>query len=292
MAVVPAIQDLTEEHARITAHLEEASKQLIEAKHALETPDPLRRDKEEQTLQERVNLAQARIQLGRRHLKVVKGVQVIRDERKQLQEEFTSWTGFAEPPPYSFALVEEIARHLKAQLATIKTEEMYLASFTHGNALALEEMETAKKTFRQSLEELESAINDEAKQQARKKHAMSQLALQVSEEGVAFVRASNQVLQEKLGLNRVREEFLRKKLSVAQQSVQLTKELLQTKIDDLTKELTAAGESLATINASQATANQQLEGVRQRIDAVQKRKEQIDPLHNLELQLRQKQLEM
>ena len=292
VAVVPAMQDLAEEHARVTAHIEEASKQLIEAKHALETPDPLRKDKEEQALQERVDLAQARIQLGRRHLKVVRDVQVIRDERKQLQEEFTSWTGFAESPPYSFALVEEIARHLKSQLATIKTEEMYLASFTHGNALALEEMETAKKTFRQTLEELESAINDEAKQQARKKHAMSQLALQVSEEGVAFVRASNQVLQEKLGLNRVREEFLRKKLSVAQQSVQLTREVLQTKIDDLTKELTAAGESLATINASQTTANQQLESVRQRIDAVQKRKEQIDPLHNLELQLRQKQLEM
>lgn len=288
----PPLQDLAAEHSRITAHIDEATNRLVDARHALESMDTMGKDKDERSLQDRISLLQARIQLGRRHLKAINDAQIIRDEKRQLQEDFNNWTGFPDPPPYSFDLVEEIARQLKSQQATIKTDEMRLTSFTHVSGLAIEAMETARKAFRKDLEALEAAITDEVKQIARERYTLSQLTLQVSEESVAFVRASNQMLQEKQGYNKFREELLQKKLMVALQNVQLAKEAFQVKNVGLQKELTTVEKELETIIVSQTAASQQLEKVQQRIQEKQKQGEKADSILILEMKLRQKQLEV
>jgi small-conductance mechanosensitive channel len=284
------LQDLEAERARVESHIEEATKQLTEAKHALGTPDAQRSDEDEQALQERINLLQARIQVGRRHLKIVEDAKAIRNEKRQLQEEFNNWTGFADPPPFPLDLVEEIARKRKSRQVAMKTDEMRLASFAHGKTLAMEQLESAEKTFRQTLEALEAARTDEAKQKARRKHALSQLTLNVSGEGVAFVRASEQMLTEKLGLHRLHGEFLRRKLTVALQDVRLTQEEVQAKLDTLGKELAVVSENLSKISTSEARASQQFEEVRERFEG-QKQRGDIDPFLNLEMQLRQEQLD-
>jgi hypothetical protein len=87
-AAIPPLQDLVTEHARIASHLEEAEKQLADATHALENPDArLMQEKDKQALQERIDLLQARMQIGRRHLSVVDDVKVIRDEKNQLRRD-------------------------------------------------------------------------------------------------------------------------------------------------------------------------------------------------------------
>ncbi len=166
-------------------------------------------ESDEQGLQERVNLLQARIQVGRRHLKIVDEAQAVREEKTQLQEEFNSWTGFATPPPFPLEMVEALARQLKSQQAATKTDELRQSSFVYAKARVVGQLASEQKAFRQALEALESAGTDEAKQDARRKHALRQSALSLSAEGVAFVQSSEQALSEKLALDGLREEFIR-----------------------------------------------------------------------------------
>ncbi len=289
-AISVPLQDLETEGARVQAHIEEATKQLTEANQALEVPDAGRGDEDTQALRERVTLLQARIQIGRRHLKIVEEAQAVREEKRQLQEESNAWTGFADAPPFPLDFVEELAKTLKSQQAAIGTDEMRQASFAHGKTLATNELASAEKTFRQTLEALESARTDEAKQQARRQHALSQLSLSVSGEGLAFVRSSERLLEEKLSLHRLREEFARKKLTEALKDIRLTEEGVQARIKTLAKELEVASETLARINTEETTASQRLGKVREHLDG-QKETGGIDPVLDLEMQLRQQQLE-
>jgi len=291
-SVSPPLEDLAAERLRTTSHLEEASKQLIDVRRALETVEGQLPDMDEQNHRERVSLLQERIQIARRHLDIIEEVQVVRDQKRQVQDDFNSWIGFSEQPPYDLSLIEEIAGNLKARQAAMNTDKLRAANFERGSVLAVDELEKTKKSFRQTLEALEAAGSDGAKLQARKQHARNQLQLQLSEEGVDFVRAGKQLLQEKLGLHHLSEQFLQKKLMAAMQSVHVGEAVFQKRNQALQSELTSAGGYLENCSTAEALARQRLEDVRQRIDAAQKNKEAIDPLLHLERQLRQKEREV
>ena len=283
------LEDLAAERARVDSHLREASTQLTEANQVLGAPAAEQSDEDTKALQERIDLLQGRIQIARRHLEIVDEATAIREEKAQVEIAIDSWTGFADPPPYPLDLSEELAKALKQHQAAIKVDELRLASFTQGQALAEDELASAEKTFRQTLEALESARTDEAKAKARRQHELSQLALQLSGESVAFVRSSEQLFGEKLALNRLRAELARNKLKPALQDVRLASDEVQARIGALGKELTGASAILAKLNASETAASQRLEKLREPLDA-QKANGDVDPVLDLERQLRQEQL--
>jgi potassium-dependent mechanosensitive channel len=286
------LKDIAAERSRVSAHVEEAVKLLAEAKQPQSTSEAVRNEEDERALQRRFDLFQSRIQVGRRHLKIIDDVQAVRTEKVQLQDEMNGWTGFPSPPPYSLDFVEELGRKLKFNQAAIKTEELRLASFARGKALVTDEFAQAEKTFRKTLEALEETGNDSARQKARRQHALSKLALQANGETVAFVRASEQLIKEKLGLNGLREEFSRRKLKAALQDVRLTREELQERIDGLEKELAEVNTSLAQNNSAETDALQLLEVTQERLAVGRKEKAEPDPVLELELKLIQERLEM
>lgn len=283
-------RDLNAERSRVQSHLDDAEAQLSQVKDAQESSATAPDDGDRQELEERVDLLQARVQIARRHRKLLDEAEAVRDEREQLEGEANAWTGFANPPPYASDFVEEIARNLRSQQTAIKTDEARLASFAQGKALARSQLERAERVFRQTLEDLESAATDEAKQQARRRQAFSQLSLTVAGESLAFVRAREQTVTDRLGLRRVREGFLRRQLDVALQAVHLTEKALQGKVDALAKQLDAANEYLTKTNAAEEVASQQLAALRLRVETGEETGD-VDPHQRLAMQLKQAQLD-
>lgn len=216
------LQDLDGERARVEAHIAAATKELSEANQALGTPDPLRSQEDQEVLQERVNHLETRIQIGRRHLKVIADARAIREEKGELREEVTGWTGFADPPPYPLAFVEGLARRLQSLQGAITSDELRLASSARAKALAAEQLASAEQEFRRALEALEAAGTDEAKEQARRRLELRRLALSVAGEGAAFIRAGEQAQSERRNLDRLREEFARTRLAAALPDIALT----------------------------------------------------------------------
>ena len=287
----PLFQDIPAEQQRITAHLEDAELQLTAARKALETPEKQQRSGNVQALKERINLLQERIQIARRHLDILAQVPVIRDEKRQLQEEFTTWIGFPEPPPYPYEMAEKIYRNLKTHEDAVKTDRTRLAAFDRGDSLAAEQLEQAKKLFRQTLEALEAALGAEEKMNARNQHEQSQLRLQTSEEGAEFVRASKQFLEEKVALNRLSEDLWRKKLLLALSNVLLTDEVFKARDEALGEQLEQAHIDLEASNALEIANRQKLVELFAESDRLRKDDESPAETLNLERQLREKQQE-
>ena len=288
----PPLKDLAAERTRITAHLNEASKQLQDTEQALATPEEHLQERDLQALRERINLLRNQVQVANRHLALIDEAPVIRDEKRQAQDDFTSWVGFSQPPPYPFSLAEKIALDLKALQITIVSDQTRLLATDHGNTLAGDELERSKKTFRQTLEAMEAAITDDEKVKARKQHGESQLTLEVSEEGLDFLRASKQLLEEKLGLNRLREDLLRKKLQTALETAFLSEEALQAKNHEVEKQLSTARTELEEVISSENALRGTLESLQASLDAIVKNKENKDPRQQLEFRLQQKELEI
>lgn len=286
------LEDLVTERIRITSHLEEASKLLLDTDQMLQAPAEHIHDQDVQSLQERASLLRNRKQIARRHLDLIEEALLIREEKRQAQENFNSWIGFPDPPPHPLTLVERLARDLKSLQGAITTDQVRMRATDHGSTLATDDLERAKKIYRQALEAMEATNSDEEKIKARKRHAESQLTLEVSEEGRDFLRASKQLLEEKLGLNHLREDLLRKKLHVALQTVSLSEEALAERNLNLQRQL-----SLSTVDLEKSLAYSQslrelVEHLQSRLDREQNNKEDKDPLLPLEHQLRQKELEI
>lgn len=288
-AVLP-LEKPDEDRSRVTAHMEEAGHFLEEAEAALDvSSNPSSEDS--QHLQQRVELLQERIQIGRRHLTVIEDVEAVRAEKGQLQSEANGWTGFADPPPFSLAFVEELARKLKFHQAAKQSDELRLASFVHGKELADGEFAAAEKAYRKTLETLEAARNDAVRQSARRQHDLSQLALRVGGEGVAFVRDSEQLYKEKLALSSLHEGFLRRKLSLALRDLVLTQGEVQARLDSLRQELNAANQNLEH-NTRAESALRQVLATEKPGPAVHEEPSHSDVLADLARELRQQELDI
>ena len=292
-APLTPFQDIPAEQQRITAHLEDAEQQLATAVKALDAPEGQHHSNDLQALKERISLIQDRIQIARRHLDILAQVPIIRDEKRLLQEDFNSWVGFSEAPPYPYDMAEKCYRNLTSHQDAVTTDKTRLAAFAHGETLVSEELEQAKKNFRQSLEVLEAALGADDKLKARNQHAKNQLHLQASEEGADFIRASKLYLEEKLSLNRLNEDLWRKKLQAVLPNVQISETVFAERDQTLRDLAERAQIDLKANNAMEIATRQRLAEILQESAANRKDDQPLAlaAATSLERQLRQKQLE-
>lgn len=93
------LQDLEAERSRVEAHIQEAQAQLAGAKEALQASDLPPSPEDQESLDQRIALLQARIQVGRRHQKLFEEAKAIREEKEKLQAEINTWTRLPDPRP-------------------------------------------------------------------------------------------------------------------------------------------------------------------------------------------------
>jgi potassium efflux system protein len=260
------LMDIAAERAQVQAHVEEARKQLAEARRALSAADASIDQEDRQALEQRISLLETRVQIGRRHLDLLAQAQSVREERRQVQGEVDTWSGFPDPPPYPLDLAESLARKLRSQQNAIGIDALRLASFTQGIPLVTEQLDRTEQAFRRTLEALESTSAAPATQSARRDHALNELSVAVVGEGLAFVRAGEQSVKERLALERLRQEFTRRQFDLVLKDLRLTPEETHSRQAALDQALKAAERLLTGTERAEASAADLLAELRKRAE--------------------------
>jgi len=136
-----------------------------------------------------------------------------RNRRLDLEREAQTWTGFAEPRPYSILLTDSLHEGIQLERQEMANAESSLAMLTQ---LADEQRETLKQAeekIRQIDEQMERGKN------AQGTRDLERVRSQVSAASLSFLEQERQLWQERMGASRIRMNLLQRQLVFAKAGV-------------------------------------------------------------------------
>ncbi|MFM8331906.1 MAG: hypothetical protein ACKN9T_09470, partial [Candidatus Methylumidiphilus sp.] len=142
--------------AQLRAKLAEAQAQLAQAQAHEDAPLSSAVAGREEIAEEVLTLQQ-QVRVYQRQIDSLAKLQSLRDSRAQLAREAAGWTGMANPPPYSFLLVDSLREQVRFQLAHLQALSAMSAALEQEAQRRKEALETESEKLRQANEALEGA---------------------------------------------------------------------------------------------------------------------------------------
>ena len=172
----------------------------------------------------------------RLHLDDLSALEASRQRQKELNQTIQSWTGFAEPPPYSVLLVDELRDSVQLPNAQIKAAEV---SRDLAGTFITEARATVKDTdesLRRLVEQLEGANDPATVARLTWQRNLLQARSRVGAAMAASYETKWQLADEELSESRQRLAFAQRRLSLAAHQVRFSQADLDTVLDNLATE--------------------------------------------------------
>ncbi len=173
------------------------------------------------------------VRLYEQQLSNVEALDKARIRKAEAVREAEAWTRFAEPPPYSILLVDQLRGELQAERRKISSGDAsasVLKQIIEENRAALT---LAEERIRQLNEKLESASDSAVTARLSWLRDLERLRSQVAAASIAAVDSERRVGEETLAGSRVRLGLLQRQLILAEAGVQFT----QTDLDKATSQI-------------------------------------------------------
>src|SRR4051812_49248783 len=151
-------------------------------------------------------------------------LEALKDQTAQVTREAAAWTGFAEAPPYSIFLTDELREAIRVERLEIARGESALLILTQLNDEYRRSLAQSEEKIRRLNDQLESARdNGERTRQRDTERLRSQIAVAA----LGVLDLERQVRQVRLAGSRIRLDLLEKKLAIAGPGAAFTEADLQ-----------------------------------------------------------------
>ncbi len=249
------LADLRDKRDKVEAELKAASQP-----GALEKSAPSAVPREE--LLERRSLLQQVVRGYDEQLDDVRRLEKARERHAEIRRASAEWKGFAESPPYSVFLGDELWDAAFSLRLAMEGLQAQLSLIELRFDRAHESLKEAEGGLRQASEQLEAAHNPEEAARLRWMRDQEELRRRAAAVGLAAAELSKKRVEEELAETRARLEFARRQLEAAEPHVVLNEEDLnkiRTRLSQESHTLHADMERLAVERRAQARALQQAE---------------------------------
>ena len=184
-------------------------------------------------------------------------------------DEMKSWQGFAEKPPYSITLVDNLHDELNAKQSVLKSLEVIRATIESEFSEYSDSLKNSSKQVRLAEEELEKNSGKPGEQRSRWLLSLAQLQNAVNQAGIVYGEARRlSVLELQKGVQ-AEADFLNRKLAVARGSYRFSEEELKQKIKAIDERLNHIRQLLEQSKNSEKDARKQLDAVEDTVSKAQ-----------------------
>jgi small-conductance mechanosensitive channel len=170
----------------------------------------------------RRSLLEMLVRLYEQQLDYVAELATAKSRRAELAHEAQSWTGFAEPRPYSILLTDSLHESIqleRLEMANGESALLLLAKLVDEHRASLKEAEEKLRQFNEQLEGDKSAATANRLAWPRE---LERLRSQAAAASMAMLEMERQIRQERLAASRVRLGLLRQQLVLASAGATLT----------------------------------------------------------------------
>ncbi|MDD4018597.1 MAG: mechanosensitive ion channel [Kiritimatiellae bacterium] len=182
------------------------------------------------------SLLQRCIQTYKAHLDALSEIETIRQRQQDFSRAAQTWTGFAEQPPYSVLLVDEIRDTIQSLEKKIKMEETAQAFIERFSAETGASMKSSEGAIRRLNEQLESLTDPTLTGRLSWLRELEQLRGQAAAASLSALDARRRKLAEELTENRQRLTFANRQLAATNQKVCFTQKDLDKALEHLNGE--------------------------------------------------------
>ncbi len=222
--------------ARLQAKLAEAQADLNRALPSLSGATNLPSGATATELIEYRSSLQRLVRTYRLHLDELSALEASRRRQKELNQTIQSWTGWAEPPPYSVLLVDELrdsVQLLNAQLKAAEVSRDLVGAFITEAQVMVKETD---ESLRRVMEQLEGARDPVTVAHLTWQRTLQQARSRVGAAIAASYETKWQMADEELSESRQRLVFAQRRLSQAAHQVRFSQADLDKVLDNLTTE--------------------------------------------------------
>ncbi len=167
-------------------------------------------------------LLQATLRAYERQLDDLAGIEAAKQRQRDLTETITSWTGFAEPPPYSILLVDNLRDSVSSLTASVETAKATGDVLEKLEAEARQLLKHSDSRLRLLNEQFESAADPEQKAQLTWQRTFEAARNRLMAANAASYDRRRQKAGAELAEDQQRLEFGRRQLALAAQHVRFS----------------------------------------------------------------------
>ncbi len=176
---------------------------------------------------------QSSVRIYQRHLDELAALAAARQKQQDLEQTIKSWTGFAEPPPYSILLVDELRGTIQSLTDNITSTETALTILQRLASDAQTDIQNSDGRLRRLDEELESASERTDLVRLTWQRTLEQAKNRRAAAEAAFTETQQNRSKIELAIARQRLAFVQRQLAVAAQQVRFPQADLDKVMADL-----------------------------------------------------------